>query len=290
MEKISSLRSPEHLRKISTDGVLLSLNDPTLGKTEAHDLVYPYFILSLCLSGSAHSLYDMKEISLQKNDLSLILPGHITRPLGYSHDFTQAWLIFDPTKFMDSELKFNENDLKLLSQAPICHLTDEQAGSLLSILQIVKYIVTRTEEELPRKHRLLEAQLTLAYELYLSIRREDDLLWESNRIGNLYLQFCDLVVAHYKKERNVNYYAELLGYDARYFSKLFRAYSNGISPHEWIQNYISTQAKRLMDEHPQQTVKELTFQLGFPNTANFCRYFKKATGMTPQEYKQKNRP
>lgn len=25
--------------------------------------------------------------------------------------------------------------------------------------------------------------------------------------------------------------------------------------------------------------------LGFPTTANFCRYFKRATGIYPQEYK-----
>ena len=29
-------------------------------------------------------------------------------------------------------------------------------------------------------------------------------------------------------------------------------------------------------------------QLGFPTTANFCRYFKHATGMTPQEYREQS--
>ena len=42
-----------------------------------------------------------------------------------------------------------------------------------------------------------------------------------------------------------------------------------------------TQAKRIMD-----TVKETAYELGFPDTANFCRYFKRATGIYPQAYKK----
>lgn len=61
----------------------------------------------------------------------------------------------------------------------------------------------------------------------------------------------------------------------------------GISPLEWIQQYVATQAKRIMDTYPEQTVKETAYQLGFPTTANFCRYFKRATGVYPQEYKEK---
>ena len=93
------------------------------------------------------------------------------------------------------------------------------------------------------------------------------------------------MVEHYKKNRNVNYYAGLLNNDARYFSKVFRQFSGGRSPLEWIQQYVAEQAKRIMDTDPKQSIKEIAFQLGFPSTSNFCRYFKRATGIYPQEYK-----
>lgn len=50
---------------------------------------------------------------------------------------------------------------------------------------------------------------------------------------------------------------------------------------------VATQAKRIMDAHPEQTVKETAYQLGFPTTANFCRYFKRAAGIYPQGYKKR---
>ena len=36
------------------------------------------------------------------------------------------------------------------------------------------------------------------------------------------------------------------------------------------------------------TVKATALELGFPNTGNFCRYFKRITGIYPQEYKKQN--
>lgn len=261
------------------------MDEKGFGHTIGKDLMYPYIILTLCLEGTARSLYDKVEICAEKNSLSLIMPGHILRPMEYSEDYKHAWIIMDPAKFTDSELKFNPKDTLLFDQAPIIRLTDEQVEGLMDLARVIEFICSRTEEELPSKHRLLEAQLTIAYEMYLAIRHNYDKTWEKNRMGNVYLRFCDLVVKYYKQERNVNFYAALLGYDARYFTKIFRAYNNGTPPLAWIQGYIVSHAERLMNDNPKITVKNIAMELGFPTTGNFCRYYKRATGMTPQEYK-----
>ena len=287
MENYTPISSKQDREGIESNGIILCMNEKgRKGALPDIDIVYPYIILSLNLCGSSHSLYDMKEIRARKNDLTVFLPGHIIRPLEHSEDYAHAWLLFDPSKFKDSEMKFNSNDMELLSQCPICHLTDEQAENLLLLLGAINYIASRSEEELPNKHRLLEQQLSVTYELYMSIRHEQDTEWNKDRMGHIYLTFCNLVVEHHKEERNVNYYAKLLGYDPRYFSKIFRAYNDGTSPLEWIQNYVTNQAKRMISEHPEQSIKEVSIQLGFPTTANFCRYFLRATGIYPQAYKE----
>lgn len=291
MENYSQILSKKDQEGVESNGIILCMNEKgRRGALPNIDIVYPYIILSLNLCGSSHSLYDMKEIRARKNDLTVFLPGHIIRPLEYSEDYAHAWLLFDPGKFKDSELKFNTSDMELLSQSPICHLTDEQAENLLRFLDAINYIASRSVEELPNKHRLLEQQLSIAYELYMSIRREQDTEWNKDHMGHIYLTFCNLVVKHHKEERNVNYYAKLLGYDPRYFTKIFRAYNNGTSPLEWIQNYISNQAKRMISEQPNIKIKEVAFELGFPTTANFCRYFLHATGIYPQAYKESLSP
>ena len=152
--------------------------------------------------------------------------------------------------------------------------------------ELLETIAMHDYNELQLRRQMLLSQLAVAYEFINYYHREQDRQWAESRAATLYTQFCDLVVAHYKENRNVNFYARLMDYDPRYFSKMFRQYSNGLSPLEWIQQYVATQAKRIMDTNPGQSVKETAYELGFPDTANFCRYFKRATGIYPQAYKK----
>ena len=45
------------------------------------DVSFSFVILTLCLSGTARALYDQREMTHHKNDLALLLPGHVMRPL-----------------------------------------------------------------------------------------------------------------------------------------------------------------------------------------------------------------
>lgn len=251
---------------------------PFIGK----DVMYPYVIMCLCTGGSARALYDMRMLTQNKNCLGLIMPEHVMRPLDCTDDYTQAWFIISPK--MISEI-LSDEDRERFDKKPMCQLTDEQAERLLAVVEQLEYISGFPEEQLPRRHTMLKAQLTVGYELLVHFRKTQDSEWANTRYATLFSRFCDLVVENYTLSRNVNFYAERLGYEARYFSKIFRKQSGGISPLEWIGKYVTTQAKHIIETHPRMSVKEITYLLGFPNTANFCRYFKRVAGVTPQEYK-----
>jgi AraC-like DNA-binding protein len=179
------------------------------------------------------------------------------------------------------------HDHDKFNYAPICRLTDEQAQRVMALNEILEAIALHDTNDLQLRQRMLLSHLAVGLEFVNYYRREQDREWAESRSAKLYSQFCNLVVEHYRENRNVNFYAELMNYDPRYFSKVFRQFSGGLSPLEWIQQYVGTQAKLIMDTHPKQTVKETAYQLGFPTTANFCRYFKRATGIYPQEYKKR---
>ena len=190
---------------------------------------------------------------------------------------------------MVSELKTHafSHDSDKFNYTPHCHLTDVQAKRVMALLELMEAIALHDLNDLQLRRQMLLSQLSVGYEFINYYRREQDKQWAESRSTKPYTQFCDLVVEHYRENRNVNYYAALLNYDPRYFSKVFRQFSNGLSPLEWIQQYVVTQAKLIMDTDPKQTVKETAYQLGFPDTANFCRYFKRASGIYPQEYKKR---
>ena len=251
------------------------------------DVVFPHVVLLLCLRGSARVMFDMQEIAVEKNVFGILMPGHIFRHIACSEDYAYARVVISAE--MLSELKTHafSHDSDKYNYTPHCHLTDVQAKRVMALLELLEAIASHDLYDLQLRRQMLLAQLAVGYEFINYYRREQDRLWAESRPVKLYTQFCDLVVEHYKEKRNVNYYAGLMDYDPRYFSKVFRQYSNGLSPLGWIQQYVATQAKLIMDTHPNQTVKETAYQLGFPTTANFCRYFKHAAGIYPQEYKKR---
>jgi len=52
-----------------------------------------------------------------------------------------------------------------------------------------------------------------------------------------------------------------------------------------INERVLTGAKRLM-KYTTLPLKEIAHSLGYKDLGYFCRYFKKATGLTPTEYKK----
>ncbi len=181
------------------------------------------------------------------------------------------------------------HEYDVFHKSPSCQLTDVQAQRVKALAEVLSAIAQHDMNELMLRRQMLQIQLAIAYEFIHYYRREEDKRWGSKtKYMDVYNRFTDLVVEHYKENRNVKYYAALLDYDQQYFTNLFCKASGGVSPLEWIQQYVVTQAKLLMDANPKQTVKEVAYQLGFPTTANFCRYFKRVTGIYPQAYKQRN--
>ena len=252
------------------------------------DMSFPYVIILLCLRGYASAMYDMREAHVVKNMLSVIMPGHIMRPVDCSDDFAYMRIAISSKILGEVRNHILGHEYDVFHKSPNCQLTDVQAQRVKALAEVLSAIAQHDMNELMLRRQMLQIQLAIAYEFIHYYRREEDKRLDKTKNVDVYNRFTDLVVAHYKENRNVNYYAALLDYDQQYFTKLFRKLSGGVSPLEWIQQYVVTQAKLLMDANPKQTIKETAYALGFHSTAEFCRYFRRAAGIYPQAYKDKS--
>ena len=251
-------------------------------------LSFPGLAIQLCLSGTARIVYDMQEITIERNNLMIMMPGHFMRAVACSDDFTYARTVVSSALLDDIKPHLFSHDFDKFNSAPTCQLTDDQADRLMAICKLLSAIAMHNATDLQLRRQMLLTQLALGYEFVNYYRKEQDRPWRENRTAALYAHFCDLVVAHYREHRDVQFYATRLGYTPRYFSKLFLKASNGISALDYIGQHVCTQAKRIMDTYPHQTIKATALELGFPTTANFCRYFKRVTGIYPQEYRKQD--
>lgn len=156
---------------------------------------------------------------------------------------------------------------------------------LLSIVNQLIVIANHTDEEMPHRYHTLLAQLAVGYEFLSYYRHEQDRQWMSKRHAEIFSRFCDLVVNNYRVSREVKYYAGLLNLTPKYLSKVIRAATYGLTPVKWIEQYVTAQAKRLIETHATPTLQETAYMLGFSEPTSFYRYFKRVTGMTAKEYR-----
>ena len=97
-------------------------------------------------------------------------------------------------------------------------------------------------------------------------------------------QFSSLVTSYSKTERNVGFYADKLCLTPRYLNTLIRQTSQQ-TVMDWINQSIILEAKVLL-KHSNLLVYQISDELNFPNPSFFCKFFKRMTGMTPQEYQK----
>ena len=99
-------------------------------------------------------------------------------------------------------------------------------------------------------------------------------------------KFNLLVEKNFKTEHSVSFYAEQLCKAPKTLSNLFAIF-NQKAPSQVIQERIIVEAKRLL-YYTDKSIKHISFELGFEDVAYFSNFFKKNTGVSPSDFK--NRP
>jgi len=105
----------------------------------------------------------------------------------------------------------------------------------------------------------------------------------TSRQHELFCNFIRLVNAHCHEHRDMEFYASKLCLSPRYLGTIIRQES-GRCAKDWIDSAVTTKAKVLL-RHTNHQVATISDRLGFPNTSFFCKFFKRLTGMKPQEYR-----
>jgi YesN/AraC family two-component response regulator len=96
-------------------------------------------------------------------------------------------------------------------------------------------------------------------------------------------RFIELVQEHYRKERLIGFYADKLCITPKYLSKLVKEHT-GRSAGEWIESHTILEARALLHSSD-MTIQQIAASLNFPNQSFFGKYFKRATGLSPKQYR-----
>ena len=107
---------------------------------------------------------------------------------------------------------------------------------------------------------------------------------KSGRVRELFNRFMALMERDYKASRDVAYYSGKMNITSKYLTNIVKQVT-GHTPKTIIDQYVILQIKmQLM--RTAMSVKEMAWEYHFSDVSFFCRYFKKHTGLTPQQVRK----
>lgn len=237
-----------------------------------------------CLQGELHVRISLKEYTLRPDMFCVIITGMIFEVLSISNDF-RGFMIATRTNFMPVSEKTTQvmSFYKCLQSRHCFGLEEKEVMAFVGVYHSIK--ATLQELDHPYRIPMLQSYVQILYYRMLPIvlkEEESRSKYSHTRQEEIFQRFIGEVEKHYRKERSVKFYADLLCISPKYLSTVIYKISQQLAG-EWIDAYVILEAKTLL-KSGRLTIQQISEQLNFSNQSFFGKFFKRCAGMSPKEY------
>ena len=237
-----------------------------------------------CLQGELHVRISLKEYTLRPDMFCVIITGMIFEVLSISNDF-RGFMIATRTNFMPVTEKTTQvmSFYKCLQSRHCFVLEEKEVMAFVGVYHSIK--ATLQELDHPYRIPMLQSYVQILYYRMLPIvlkEEESRSKYSHTRQEEIFQRFIGEVEKHYRKERSVKFYADLLCISPKYLSTVIYKISQQLAG-EWIDAYVILEAKTLL-KSGRLTIQQISEQLNFSNKSFFGKFFKLCAGMSPKEY------
>ena len=265
---------------IGDDLALINFNNnkPTYATHEPYKLKHA--VICICTAGHCSIKVNLQQYEIESPMLVTLMPGQIVEGMNYSPNFDGINIVLSK-RFIDIlNLPGWQQQYMKLYNNPLNEISTEA----LRHLQIFYTILHKaaSDEENPFRLQVIENLIRVFYYGGISKFRkfEDSSTTPKNSIVE---RFMELVQEHYREERLIGFYADKLCITPKYLSKLVKE-NTGRSAGEWIDNHVILEARAML-QSSDMTIQQIAASLNFPNQSFFGKYFKRATGLSPKQYR-----
>lgn len=247
---------------------------------------HDYFTILLVRKAKGIHKIDFNSYALDNFQLYFVSPGQVHQVLeeemsiGYVMTFSSQFLMENniPISFIESLNLFND-----YGETP--PLLPDQ-NSFQKIAQFVTEIFQIFHSKAAMKYLSIGAYLKLVLIECNAICAVNPVPSVSDISENTIIsKFKHLVNDNFTAEHSTSFYAGLLYITPDHLNRVIKQ-AIGKTAKEYIQSRILIEAKRLL-YFTQFSNKEIAYQLGFSEPANFSAYFKKLTGLSPLHFKKR---
>lgn len=251
----------------------------------------PSFItIILVTRGVEHYLFNNQEIELKANDLLVKLPYDSFSFKSCSKDASSLHLLVE--KNYSDDLVFQNKQLPevdyldIFSTFPIFHLSGDKAEEFRNVLSHICHTIERPhlyKQEL-LTHQLFFCQLLLA-ELVSGIEINANDLKHKDNILKFFLH---LASRHFRKERQVQFYADQLNISSTYLSRTIKELT-GNTVYSFLSHFLYSEIC-IQLQTTEKPINEIADELHFNDQSALTNFFRSRAGVSPLAYRKGKRP
>lgn len=246
-----------------------------------------YFEVTLSDSNEVDITVDGKRLGCEGSSIFFLSPGqtlHIDvhkkkkAGRGYMLLFTIDFLNFVTTEF-NAIQQFPYFNMHLSS---LYSLKQEDSNILFQYIEQIYHEFQKFDEDNVEIIRSLLTLLLFEAKRLLKAKTLKNVV--NSRAEEITFQFENLLKKTECKKQTLGYYASQLNISTIYLSECVKK-TTGKSAKKIVTEYLLFEAKSLLFEST-QTVDAIAFQMGFGDTPNFIKFFKKNTQKTPHQFRK----
>ncbi|MGM9753342.1 MAG: helix-turn-helix domain-containing protein [Candidatus Cryptobacteroides sp.] len=284
MDSPDRITPPDH--RIGTD--LLLIDADIIKKVERPDGPFMMDVTSCYIysKGWSRIMINMKEYVAEAPCILILLSGQIFETVEASEDVEMKAIVMSKHFLKDMFASFNQQHLLLahFSNNPVVNLPEgldsiEKYYSMMLDLLSSKNICYKMESA---RH----LTLSMFYSFGMArIHATAEKQPKRHHQEEVYSKFVKLLRRNYKEHRSLQFYADKLCITVKYLSQLVKTVS-GHKATEVIDSFVITEAKALLSS-TDMSISEIAMQLNFPSLSVFGKFFKRVSGYSPKDYRNR---
>ncbi len=268
---------PQESVVIGNDLALTFIDSKTQVNINLEKIEYASIII--CLSGHSSFKVNLEQYEVEAPSLVTLMPGQIIEPQSASANFSAISITLSK-RFIDMiNLPGWQKSYMDMYNNPISPLNDKQVRMMRIFFIILHHAASDSEN--PFRLQVIENLIRVFYYGGLGAHHREEP--KTTYKNGLVERFLELTKEHYREERLIGFYADKLCITPKYLSKLVKE-STGRSAGEWIERHVILEARAML-RSSDYTIQQIATSLNFPNQSFFGKYFKRATGQSPKQYR-----
>lgn len=241
-------------------------------------------VFVLVTAGEVTVEIDSRPYTLQPSTLLTLLPSHLLQTITFAPDLQCLTLSFLFDTMADFPCMLQPCISEQIQRIPFIRLIPEDAVRLSALhADILRHHRITAH---PFYQEVLRAQLFIFTAEVSTLYAARPIQPFATRNEELTDGFFHLLHENFHTIRTPDFYASRLCISPKHLARVIRNVTGKV-PSYWIADFTVREAKMFL-RSSSLTVTEISEQLNFSNSSFFARYFKRAAGVSPGEYRGKN--